>query len=352
MKSFGYWLHSRSQSYAEHKSAFAVYAGGLAVVASVALPALWTLAVSAAEGFPTLTPRDEVVSPDGKFIVERIYRSFNDPDDSTNDGLLFAIRRRGQWFGSDDVFLTRNWYADYNQQLQLQSGIGDPDNIFARWIDNRNVLIAAPLGRVNEDMPSRFGNIHLTYGFYPPNPNEMSQSHMALFSQHEVSFAYKAGAEGWGDIACNLVAEADDGTDLAHIKVQFELNLKYKHVAHSADGIVIYPQHLDNDLSIEATEKVNPQGHYVTSAEVSGFSPEGHNAILGFGIGPKEGIGYTLQNVHDYLQMAELMRRGELKIKVAFWLENKQVTYTTKKPDRADAIEDFESCLKEKLFIK
>jgi hypothetical protein len=99
---------------------------------------------------------DSLPSPTGKLSIARVERSCT--YDEADEPVMFALIREGERFEKRNVFLSTDQY----QGLRW-GALG----VFAKWIDNDDLLVAAPEGAVLKAAPIEISGVHVQYGVYP-----------------------------------------------------------------------------------------------------------------------------------------------------------------------------------------
>jgi len=294
---------------------------------------------------------DRLPSPTGRQTVVRTQRSCT--WDEAPSPVLFSLLPPGAPFDEKKTFFKTSDYPDT---------ISNSFGVFARWIDDNNLLVAAPVPARLNTAPSAFDGIHIQYGVYPLDAGTTRNDHLQRVIEKKVifepSFDVNDRAEVQG-VGCLLTANAAGGEYLDELSLYLSARRWIGVTNFDANkGTPVKGVISSFDFQIFARdETVRPPDKYATGAEVVGFAPEdgkiGNLIVRPPGEKqpngkPKWTFGYTPANPHDVIAIAEELRSGSLTIRVGYWLDDIVVLYSMQNPIDAQPIDEFERCIADK----
>ena len=168
---------------------------------------------------------------------------------------------------------------------------------------------------------------------------------------------------GGPDVGCLLTVNARGGEYLDELSLYLSARRWIAVTGFDADkGTPIKNVFSSVDFQISARdETARPPDKYATGAEVVGFAPEagkiGNYILRPAGeeqpnCKPKWIFGYTPENPHDIVSIANELRSGSLLIRVGYWLDDIVVVYAMEHLVDAQPIDAFERCVADHhLFV-
>jgi len=292
---------------------------------------------------------DRLPSPTGRLAVVRTQRFCTYDEDVPT---RFVLLLSGAPFDEKKTFLKS---SDYD-------GARSPFGIFAKWIDDSNLLVAAPEGALLKTAPSEFDGIHIQYAVYPLDSGTTRNDNLKKLIEKTVIFEPSFGTNngvGVPGIGCLLTANAIDGEYLDELSLDLSARTTFAVKAFDAQrGTVLHKAYSSYDFQISARDEVVRPDNHATGADVVGFTPkDGKSRLwtyLAFPPGIKQPngkpmakwiFGYTPTNPHDVISIAEELKSGSLTIRVGYWLDDNVVVYSMGRPTDREKIDEFEQCI-------
>ncbi|MHB8849152.1 MAG: hypothetical protein ACYC43_12015 [Burkholderiales bacterium] len=298
---------------------------------------------------------DSLSSPMGNMYFVRTIKYCTN-DDETERPMMFALLRSGAKFDMRNVFLTS---ADYE-------GIHTPLSIFPKWIDDHNLLIAAPEGSKLKTLRSELDGIHIQYAYYPIDSNKTKNEYLRRQVEKKVHFESKFSIDhgiGVPGIGCNLTVSAHDGEHLDELNLNMTARTTFAvKVLQPPDyrKTVLEEAYSAYDFQIYDRDEVERPDKHATAADVVGFEPKYGRSMLEMidfnyprtiapsgAIAPKWSFGYNPKDPHDIVAIAEKIKGGTFAIRVGYWMDNEVVVYSGGMPDDPKPIVMFEQCINE-----
>lgn len=299
---------------------------------------------------------DSLPSPARRLSVARIEkRCSNDVDDRP---VMFALIQSGKRFREGDVFLTSKNY---------EGARSAPLSIFAKWIDDDNLLIAAPEGALLKSAPNKFGETRIQYGLYPIESGRTRDEATANRVVKEVHFDAKfkenhgIGLPGAG---CELEVSARDEEYVDRLSVYLRAQTTFAVQALDRGKVVIHKGYSSYDFLITGRDDVEKPNRHATGADVPGFSAaDGKSALSTYELNypsmrapagtpmPKWAFGYLPNNPYDITSMVRRIRDGLFAVQVGYWLDNSVVVYSATPPIDRKPIDEFERCLNQNHIL-
>jgi hypothetical protein len=270
--------------------------------------------------------------------------------DEAPSPILFSLLPPRAPFDEKKTFLKTSDYADT---------IWHSFGVFAKWIDDDNLLIAAPEGARLSTAPSEFDGIHIQYGDYPLDVEKTRNDDLKKVIEKRVTFEPSFDANdgaGVAGVRCLLTVHALHGEYLDVLSLDLSARRWLGVTDFDAKTGTLLKGVLSSfDFQISARdETVRPPVKYATGAEVIGFAPKdgkiGNFIVRPPGEKQPDGkpkwiFGYTPANPHDVISIAEELRRASLTIRVGYWLDDIVVLYSMEHPVDAQPINAFERCI-------
>jgi hypothetical protein len=298
---------------------------------------------------------DDLPSPMGNLSIVRTEK--NCSNDQDTPPMMFALLRSGEQLDEGRVFLTSAGYEG------LQSSL----SIFPKWIDDHNLIIAAPEGSSLRTMRTEFDGVHIHYVNYPIDSNKVKDEYLRLQVEKRIHFKPKFSIDhGFGGIpgiGCHLTISAHDGEYLDELELDLTARATYAVKARQPpdyNKTVLHEAYSGYDFQIVARDEIERPDKHATGADVIGFTQNDGISMRGVtgwnyprtkapsGVPmPKWQFGHNPKNPQDIVTIAKKIQAGTIAIRVGFWLDNKVVVYSGEKPDDQKPIEMFEQCINE-----
>lgn len=295
---------------------------------------------------------DALPSPTGNLSIVRTEKHCS--NDEETPPMMFALLRSGVPLGKGSVFLTS---ADYE-------GIRSSLSIFPKWIDNQNLLIAAPVGSTLKKTHTEFDGVHIHFAYYPLDSDKTKDENLRRQIEKKVHFEPKFKIDhgiGVPGIGCNLTIRTHDGEHLDELTLSMTARTIFAvNAIDSRSVLVLRGAYSEYDFQIDARDTVERPDKHATNADVVGFAPnDGRSRLVTTSLNyprtkapsgepmPKWDFGYSPNDPHDIVSIAERIKAGSIAIRVSFWLDNEVVVFSGEKPDDQKPIEMFERCIKE-----
>ena len=254
----------------------------------------------------------------------------------------FALLKAGQSFRKDAIFFVGKSNPEFDHHV-----------ILAKWIDDSNILVAAPEPYDFEDAQEEFREKKIRYDVYPTDPQKSrdDSSHRIINKPVTLKFRFDqnngTGAPGLG---CNLWAEGNDGEYLKDLNVRLSSDKVFAAKAwnynpNKTGHLEDMPERTISSVLLTSSNEIRKNITYVTSAQVEDFQ-----LYRRTGWEREDNYGHAWQLLNkiehkDILTAIKKLKAGGLKIKVAFWLDNTEVIYSSRQAQNIQAIEEFERCL-------
>jgi hypothetical protein len=311
--------------------------------------------------------QDSVTSPDGTWVVERYLEIYSE---DTAIRLALHHPQKGD--------------ATSSQYIPFKS-LGE-DVVF-KWLDDSNLLIAAPEGNDQHTRPyNEFGEgnrpdsfngvkLHYAYFTYDPDKSRVVGSQKIFIKKSDFDYRFeKSDGIGVPGIDCYLNMSAVDGDYLEHLKLKISAMKTFEVKALWQDpknGYKIDPKNpyrIDPEYSTAAvnvfTDKVIDKSLGLpTGGKLESFSPMAGKPLMGRTYRkiiapsgssmPSWDLVYQLNGQSDIQAIISKILKGGLKIKIDFWLGDAEVMYTSTLPKDQTAIKAFQQCVDENhIFTK
>jgi hypothetical protein len=302
---------------------------------------------------------DIVPSPTGRLSVVRVEHRCSTDEDARP--LIFALLRPGERIERKDVFLI----VDHEQLTGADSRVlWSPLSIFAKWIDERNLLIAAPEGSTLKKGQTEFRDVQIQYAFYPMDSDKTKDEYLRQQVEKTVSFEPRFRMDdgiGVPGIGCHLDITAYDGEYLDQLSLSLDGRTTFAVKAIDRGKIVLNEAYSGYNFQIVARDDIQRTDKHATDADVVGFAPkDGRSTLWIYDLNypsakapngtpvPKWYFGYNPKNSHDIMSIAEKIKDGTIAVRVGFWLDNEVVVYSGGgKPTDQKPVEMFEQCINE-----
>lgn len=311
-----------------------------------------TLASAEADDNCSYDNVDVLPSPTGNLSIARTeYRCSSDEDVPP---MMFALLRSGVQFDKERVFVTS---ANYE-------GIQSSLSILPKWIDDHNLIIAAPEGARLKTMRTEFDGVHIQYANYPKDSDKVKDEHLRRQVEKKGHFEpmfSKDDGVGVPGIGCYLTVRVHDGEYLDELSLILTARTTFAVKARQPPDykkIVLNEAYSSFNFQIVARDKVERPDKHATGADVVGFAPkDGRSklAMTSFSYPrikapngepmPKWDFVYSPKDPHDIVSIAKKIKAGNFAIRVGYWLDNKVIVYHGVKPGDQKPIEMFEQCI-------
>ena len=281
-----------------------------------------------------------ITSPNKEWEIMRVQKFCTSDEAAPPE--QFALLKAGQPFSKDAVFFVGQSNPEFDHHV-----------ILAKWIDDSNILVAAPEPYDFSDAQEDFRKIKIHYDAYPADPGKSrdDSSHRVLNKTITFNFRFdKNDGIGAPGLGCNLWAEGSDGEYLKDLNIRLSSDKAFTAKAWNYNPNKTWhledtPEKVISSVLLISSAEMKKTTTYVTSAQVEDFSLD-HRT--GWEREDNYGQAWQLFNQieHNDIQTAiQKLRTGGLKIKVAFWLDNTEVIYSSQPVKNVQAIEEFERCL-------
>jgi hypothetical protein len=298
---------------------------------------------------------DSLPSPKGELFVARVEKRCTRDHDTPP--MMFALLHPGEQLGSRSMFLTSADYEGIGNGEYL--GAGPPLSVFAKWIDERNLVVAAPEGSALKKGRNNFRGVHIQYSFYPTGSDKTKDEYLRRQIEKSVRFEPRFRMDdgiGVPGIGCLLDLTAYDGQYMD----QLSLSMVARTIFPVKSNRGLEEAYSVYGFQIVARDEIQRPDKHATGAEVIGFAPKDGRSKLWIsdfnypgtrapsGVpAPKWDFGYNPKDPHDIMSIAEKTKDGTVAIRVSFWLDNEVVVYSGEKRTDQKPIEMFEQCIKE-----
>jgi hypothetical protein len=281
------------------------------------------------------------------------------PSDEDAPPIFFALLPFGAPFDEKKTFLKG---SDYDLKISDYDGVRSSFGIFAKWIDDDNVLVAAPEGALLKTAPSEFEGVHIQYAVYPLDPGTTRNDNLKKLIEKKVIFEPSFGVNngvGVPGIGCLLNVKTFDGEYLDELSLDLSARATFAVKAFDAQrGAVLNKAYSSYDFQISARDEIARQDNHATGAEVVGFTPkDGKSRLWTYAVFlprvkqpngkpmAKWIFGYTPTDPHDVISIAQELKSGSLNIRVGYWLDDNIVVYSMERPADPQKIDEFEQCI-------
>lgn len=297
---------------------------------------------------------DALPSPSGNFSIVRAEKHCTGDEDIAP--IMFALLHSGEKVSKGSVFLTSE---DYDSTVS-------PLSIFPKWIDDHNLLIAAPEGSSLKTMRTEFDGLHIHSAYYPTDSDKTKDENLRRQVEKRVhfkpEFSIDHGFGGISGVGCNLTVSAHDGEYLDELELHMTARTTFPVNAMKFNGEkwnkVLEEAYSQYDYQIYDLDAVERPDKHATGADVVGFAPKDGRSKLEMsdfnyprqrapsGVPMiKWGFGYNPKDPHDIENITEKIKVGAFAVRVGYWLDNEVVVYSGEKPDDQKPIEMFEQCI-------
>lgn len=300
---------------------------------------------------------DRLPSPTGRLAVVRTQRFCLSDEDTPPT--FFALLPLGAPFDEKKAFLKS---SDYDLKSSNYDGVRSSLGIFAKWLDDDNVLVAAPEGALLKKAVSEFNGIHIQYAVYPLDPGTTRNDNRKKVTEKRIIFEPSFGVNngvGVPGIGCLLNVNTFDGEHLDELSLDLSARTTFAVKAFDAQrGTVLNKAYSSYDFQISARDEIARPDNHATGAEVIGFTPkDGKSRLWTYVVFPpgvkqpngkpmaKWIFGYTPTDPHDIISIAEELKSGSLTIRVGYWLDDDVVVYSMGRPTDPQTIDKFEQCI-------
>jgi hypothetical protein len=292
---------------------------------------------------------DSLISPDGITIIEKIncgaegLQPFDD----------YRISIRGTFGNCQD---------DNNNTIRIRNA----DSVGFVWLDNVNLLVAAPSLDDIEGRPGRINNIAITYSVYSiTEPTELRGSNVVSASNVSIIPNYKFRSTDLGlYVGCNLFVSANLPGDRKEmgLRVYVQKNLKTK--AWAGGQIVDIPESVNPAyLQFSSVGDFEFPNDWVTAAMMRdvGIERGGQDAGRFTEIWSRDRFSKALPNGNkapptQYIiftvsesslqTVLDKLRSGTFEVDFGYWFSNKKVTYVSLKRVDTKSLDEFVGCLR------
>lgn len=293
---------------------------------------------------------DTLPSPTGKWSIQRTRKYC--PSDTDASPILFSLLPAGGQFNKKNIFLMS---TDY-EKLRY-----DPLSIFAKWIDDDNLLIAAPEGSQLRAARRELKGINIQYAVYPLASENTKDEPLRQQVKKKVNFEARFRVNhgvGLPGIGCRLEISARDENYVDQLILDLTARKTFAIKATDVNGKeVLAKAYSAYDFQIRGVDEIERPDKHATSAEVVGFAPkEGKSTLWDYDLGNpgakapngmlmhKWDFVYTPKEPRDLITIANKIKMNNLAIRVSYWLDNVDVVYFGKQIDQTP-IQQFEQCI-------
>jgi hypothetical protein len=297
---------------------------------------------------------DSLPSSNGRLSVARAEERCSRDEDERP--IMFALLFPGERIGGKSVFLKSTVY-----KVARSAGY-QPLSIFPKWIDEHNLLIAAPEGSALKNGRNKFRGVHIQYDFYPMDSDKIKDEYLRRQVEKrerlEPRFRLDHGI-GLRGIGCNLDVTAYDGEYLDQLELSMAARTTFASKASDRGKIILNPAYSTFVFNISARDEIQRPDKHATGADVIEFAPkDGRSRLILYSANypnikapngrpaPKWQFGYRPKSPNDIISIAEKLKSGTIAIRVGFWLDNEVVVYSGEPIDQKP-IEMFEQCIKD-----
>lgn len=298
---------------------------------------------------------DALASPSGRSVFVRVEQRCND---ETVPVMMFALLPDEVEFDRKFVF---QMSSDYDG---LKSSLG----VFAKWIDEQNLLVAAPAGASLKTVKTDFAGVHIQQAVYPLDSEKAGNEgrkrliEKRLIFEPTFSIGHGVGVPG---IGCSLEVGARDGEYLDRLSLYLTARTTYAANAYDVyKGTIREQAYSSYDFQIAARDEIERPDRHATGAEIVGFSPRDKKSILSNYVlnepdlktpsgasFPKWDFVYTPSDARDLLAIADDIKSGRLMIRVGYWLDDEVVSYAMAARPEPKSIDEFQRCISENHIL-
>jgi hypothetical protein len=251
------------------------------------------------------------------------------------------------------VFLVSNDYEGVRSSL----------SIFTKWIDDHNLLVAAPEGSNLRTMRNEFDDVHIQYAFYPIDSDKTKDQKLRRQMEKKVRFEPEFSMDhgiGVPGIGCHLTASARDKEYFDNLSLHLTARTTFAINANDRGKIVLNEAYSTYDFQLTARDEIERPDKHVTGADVVGFAPKdgksklwardlnypGVRAPNGLPM-PKWYFAFNPTDPHDIVSISNKIEAGDISVQLSYWLDNNVVVYSAEKPTDKAPIKDFVRCVNE-----
>ncbi|MBF0611046.1 MAG: hypothetical protein G8345_04770 [Magnetococcales bacterium] len=299
---------------------------------------------------------DALPSPMINWSIERTRVSCS--NDTEGSQIFFSMLRPGEAFKKEKVFFKTN-----NSEVKWGAL-----SVFAKWMDDQHLLIAAPEGANLQTMPSEVNNVSIQYVYYPLDSDKSKDWELKKQIDRKVQLktVFKQdkgfGARGVG---CNLIVSAYDRQNLDKLELFLTARMTYATRAYDQklEKSVLNEAYSSYSYQVIGWDRLPRPEKRVTGAEVLGFSPQDGKSTLwtyyynepleksiSGTLPPKWGFGYRPDDPQDILSMARQVKSGTAAIRLNYWLDSEIFLYTGEPEDQIP-IDMFEKCINDNTIF-